>query len=240
MALAVVPAARAQDSPTFVVGTYYQCTQGKTDRVDAIYKDVVVPMLKAEVAAGRVGGWGWAKHWEGGEWRRLEYMAGTDLNKLVDAREEIIKKTEAADHKKDLDEFDTICPSHDDYIWSSVAGSQAGADVGRIRSPVSMSTYFVCDPSLENEADAIVKTAFAPILNRLVKDGKIASWNWLQHVMGGKYRRLLVFDGSDHKSLLNFWNVLTPALEGEQGRLSQRFDAICSSHTDYIWDMETN
>lgn len=239
-ALLTVPAVEAQDAPTIVMATYYHCTQGKTDRVDSIYKERVVPIMKAEVAAGHIAAYGWAKHWEGAEWRRLEYMSGTDLDKMVDAREALIKKMEAPEIKKDMDEFDTICPNHDDYIWASVVGSQAAGDVGRVRSPVAMSTYFVCGAAGDDEADSIIKTAFAPILNQHVKDKKIASWNWLAHRMGGKYRRLLVFDGADHKSLLKYWGILAPALNAAQPTLSRRFNEICSSHTDYIWDMDAN
>ena len=85
-----------------------------------------------------------------------------------------------------------------------------------------------------------MKAAFAPLLNQHVKEGKIASWNWLQHRMGGKYRRLLVIDGPDHKSLLRYWGVLSPALDKTQPDLSRRFNGICRSHSDYIWDMVTN
>jgi hypothetical protein len=234
------PVSRAEDAPTIVFGTYYYCSQAKADRADALYRDQVVPLLKAEVAAGRIASYGWGKHWEGGEWRRLEYMAGTNLDKLVDAREAVGKKLMAGDLAKSNDEFLTICPSHDDYIWASVTGSQGPGDVARVRSPVAMSTYFVCDSAVEAEADAIVKTAFAPILNQHVKEGKIASWNWLEHRVGGKYRRLLVIDGPDHKSLLNYWGVLFPALEKTQPDLSRRFSGICGSHSDYIWDMTAN
>ena len=239
-ALLAAPAVEAQETPTIVMAVYYHCTQGKTDRVDAIWKERVAPIMKAEVAAGHIAGYGWAKHWEGAEWRRLEYMSGTDLDKLVDAREALIKKMEAADIKKDMDEFDTICPNHDDYIWASVVGSQAAGDVGRVRSPVAMSTYFACSAAGDDEADAIVKSAYAPVLNQFVKDKKIGSWNWLEHRMGGKYRRLLVIDGADHKGLLKLWSALAPALAAASPTMSRRFNEICPSHTDYIWDMEAN
>jgi hypothetical protein len=196
--------------------------------------------MKAEAAAGRIAGYGWAKHWQGAKWRRLEYMSGTDLDKMVEARETLIKKIGAADIKKDMDEFDTICPSHDDYLWASLTGSQAAADVGRVRSPVALSTYFNCSAADEEEADAIVKAVFAPILNQYVKDKKIGSWNWLAHRLGGEYRRILVLDGADHKSMLKLWGGLSPALDAASPTLSRRFNEVCSSHTDYIWDMEAN
>ena len=82
-----------------------------------------------------------------------------------------------------------------------------------------------------------MKTAFAPVLNAHVKEGKIASWNWLRHVAGGEYRRLLVIDGTDHAALLEYWNTMDQALEESQPELSRRFNEICSSHTDYVWDI---
>jgi hypothetical protein len=103
-----------------------------------------------------------------------------------------------------------------------------------------MSTYFECDPSREGEADEIVKSAYAPVLNQHVKDGKIVSWNWLQHVSGGEYRRILVLDGKDHKSALTYWSALSGALEKAHPELSRRFSSICSSHTDYVWDIPQN
>lgn len=236
VSLAMASFAAAQDAPTtYVMGTYYQCVQGDSARADAIHKEHVVPFLKAEQAAGRITAYGWAKHWQGGEWRRLEYVTGTDMNKLADSRAALIKATQAPEHAKALDEFDRVCPSHDDYIWSSKASSQAPDAVARVRSPFALTTYYVCS-SDEDEADAIVKMAFAPILNQDVKDGKIVSWNWLEHLVGGKYRRAMVFDAASEKALLNYWGSLNTALGKAQPEFNRRFGQICSSHTDYIWE----
>lgn len=225
----------AQDTQTFVAGTYYRCDMASEDRADEIYKETIAPIVQKQVDAGKLAASGYARHWMGGEWRRLEYIGATSLSTLVEAREAIIGELigPASEAAK---EFDTICPGHDDYIWTSVASSQAPEAVARDRAKVAMSTYFVCD-SREKEADAIVKSAFAPVMNAHVKEGKIASWNWLQHVAGGEYRRILVIDAADHISVLDYWNALDQALTDAQSELSQRFTEICPSHTDYIWDM---
>jgi hypothetical protein len=236
-ALATVSVASAQEARTYVVGTYYQCNQATETRADALYKETVAPLVQKQVAAGRLAASGWARHWLGGEWRRLEYIGGTDLAAILDARDAIIAAL-TRDHAKASDEFSALCPSHDDYIWSSVASSQPPEQVARERAKVAMSTYFVCD-SREKEADAIVKTAFAPTLNAHVKEGKIASWNWLEHLAGGKYRRLLVLDGKDHKSALGYWKAFDEALSSAQPELLQRFSDICHSHSDYVWDLGT-
>lgn len=233
----IAGAVSAQEATTYVVGTYYRCSEATEARADAIYKETVAPLVKKQIDAGRLVASGWDRHWLGGEWRRLEYVVGTDLGAMVDARQAVIAELMGAQAKAG-DEFSAICPSHDDYIWSSVASSQAPGAVALERAKVAISTYFVCD-SREKEADAIVKTTFAPILNAQVKAGKISSWNWLEHFAGGKYRRLLVADGADHKSILNYWNAFDKTLFAAQPELAQRFFDICDSHTDYVWDLGT-
>jgi len=227
----------AQEASTTIFATYFRCNEAKEERADAIYKETVAPILEKQVKAGRLLTYGWSRHWMGGEWRRLEYMTGKDMNVMVEARDayidELIKQNAAA-----AEEFSAICPSHDDYVWTPGASSQAPEAVGRNRPAVGATTYFQCD-SREDEADAIVKTAFAPVMNQQVKDGKIGSWVWLRHLLGGKYRRALVVDGASHAAMLSFWSGLAPALDAAQPQLSRRFTEICSSHSDYIWDLSS-
>jgi hypothetical protein len=228
----------AQDTQTFVAGTYYRCDMASEDRADEIYKETIAPVIQKQLDAGKLIASGYARHWMGGEWRRLEYIGATSLTALVEARQAIIGELIEGAASKAAKEFDAICPGHDDYIWTSVASSQAPEAVARDRAKVAMSTYFVCG-SREKEADAIVESAFAPVMNAHVKEGKIASWNWLRHVAGGKYRRLLVIDAADHTSVLEYWNAFDQALTDAQPELSQRFTDICPAHSDYIWDMGT-
>ena len=96
-----------------------------------------------------------------------------------------------------------------------------------------------CD-SREAEADEIVKTAIAPILNRHVESGDISSWSWLEHSVGGWYRRALVLDAADYKAILNYWNKLWPEVEAEHPELLREFGSICDTHSDYVWDLSTS
>jgi hypothetical protein len=70
-----------------------------------------------------------------------------------------------------------------------------------------------------------------------VKEGKIGAWNWMQHVAGGEYRRILVIDAVDHTAVLEYWNALTAALNEAHPELAERFTDICDSHSDYVWDI---
>jgi len=239
LALIGAPYIQAQDSPsTTAMSTYYRCVQGDATRADAIFREHTLPFLKAEQAAGRITGFGWAKHWSGGDWRRLFYVAGNDSDKLLDSYLALIKMTQSPEHAKAMDEFDRICSSHDDYTWRAKASSQTSADIGRVRSPFAMATYYVCNAQ-EAEADYIVKTFIAPVLNQRVKDRKIDAWTWDEHLMGGKYRRLLVVDGASVKALMQNWNTLQGDLQKANPDLSRRFTEICDSHSDYIWEIAT-
>jgi len=135
-----------------------------------------------------------------------------------------------------MEEFNNICSSHDDYIWLQEVGSEALQSSAQERPAVGMTSYMVCD-SREGEADEIMQTAFSPILNRHVQTGDINSWSWLRHGVGGWYRRALVLDAADYKSMLDYWEKLWADLEAEQPELLREFSSICDSHTDYIWDL---
>ncbi len=229
---------QAQETPVSLsMVTYYQCAQGDAPRADAIVKEHVVPFLKAEQAAGRITAYGWSEHVEGGEWRRLLRTAGTAIDKLIDSRDGLTKTMQAPEHVKAFEEFARICPTHEDYIWRVKSTSQSAADVGRARAPYSMSTYYECDAN-EAESDAITASAFAPVLTQRVKDGAIASWTWMEHLFGGRYRRILVIDGKDEKSLLANWATLQDELQKAAPDMSRRFSAICHSHADYIWKLD--
>lgn len=58
-----------------------------------------------------------------------------------------------------------------------------------------------------------------------VANGTITSWGWLEHVLGGGYRRLWTLTGRDSKTLL-------------QAETLQEFGSICGTHVDYLWDIQ--
>jgi hypothetical protein len=232
-ALLVGGLAQAQDA--YIFATYYRCTEAKEKRADELFTQTAAPLLEKQVKAGRLTTFGWSRHWFGGAWRRLEYAVGSNLDQMIDARNEYIK--DFTQNPAAAEEFGTICSSHDDYLWRRVASSMAPSALAKDRPPVAMTTYFQCE-SNEEEADEIVKAAYAPVLNQHVKEGKIASWSWLEHLMGGSVRRALVVDGASHKAMLGYWATLAKTLEASAPEPSKKFGSICHSHSDYVWDLK--
>ena len=124
-----------------------------------------------------------------------------------------------------------ICYAHDDYIWRTMAGNE---DAGK-RGTVGFSVYYVCDHR-EAQADALVKSVFAPTYDRLVSEGKLVSWGWLEHIVGGEYRRLATMTARDLPTLMKARAEAVQAIDDEA--LGSAFGEICDSHSDYIWEIK--
>ena len=222
---------------SYIYATYHYCNTGGQERADEVWKTTSMPAMDKLLADGKITAYGWLSHHTGGQWRRVSYYAAPTLDALLDAGEASNQAYEAADPDGKLfAEFSAACPNHDDYIWASSSGVGSG-DVER--GPAGFSVYFVCNENRESRADEIVKNNFGPIYDKHVADGKIASWGWSEHWVGGKYRRLLTMTGADHKSLLNARNALIEELFSGEGmeEIGSEFTDICGSHSDYMWDI---
>jgi hypothetical protein len=151
---------------------------------------------------------------------------------LLDAQKKMGDQTDANEKSKRLAaESSAICPSHDDYIWRSVAGNSGTVSGGG----ASFSTYYVCDQNRESEADAIVKSMLAPALDKMVADGKLKAWGWLEHIVGGKYRRLATMSAADVRSLMEARAAVVETMQDNPA--GDMLNAVCGDHTDYIWEI---
>ena len=221
---------------SYIYSTYHYCSTGGQEKADEVYEQLDLPIMKQMMASGKITAFGWLQHHTGGKWRRAEYYSAPTLDALLDAQEAITTAAEAADPDGKLgDEFAAACSSHDDYIWASEnVGTGATA-----RGPAGFSVYYICDETGEERADEIVATNFAPIYDQAVADGKLTSWGWSQHWVGGEYRRLLTTTAADFKTLLNTRNEIIEASFDVEGmeEIGNEFTTICGSHADYMWNI---
>ena len=77
----------------------------------------------------------------------------------------------------------------------------------------------------------------APILNKLVEEGKLTSWGWSAHDVGGRFRKLQTMTGSDHKSVLAARAEALEAIYADDNAAGVELTDICGAHVDYMWDI---
>ncbi len=222
-----------QDGPlAYSYATYSYCKLSSQSDADEIVKEIEAPIYNELVEDGVIDNWGWLSHHTGGRWRRLMYYTAETVDGLLDAQEAMAARFDALDSDSDRSD---ICYAHDDYIW---AVDLAGGDPDAARADAGMSVYYICNESTENRADEIFESTFAPLMEKALEEGKIASWSWLSHFVGGKYRRLHSITGADHKALLAARGDVIEALYtgDEPNAEAVEFNEICNGHTDYLWD----
>jgi hypothetical protein len=232
--LAVTNNALAADEPaeTFVYGTYNVCDVTQQERADEIFAKLDKPIYDAAVADGTISGYSHYAHHTGGKWRRGTFYAAGSIQALLDAQDKIGEQIDAKNAKLST-EYSKICNKHDDYIWRSVAGKVGKTEPGK----AVFSTYYVCD-SREKQADALVEQVFAPIYDKLVDDGALTSWGYLEHIVGGHIRRLVSMTAGDMKSLMAARTQLISIMMDNP--LTDTFTEICDAHDDYMWEVKAS
>jgi hypothetical protein len=227
-ALACVAQEEEETGPmAYTYATYFKCGGNNIERVDEIMA-ADAERMDGFVENGTISAWGWLSHHTGGPWQRILYYQAESMGALLDAYD---ATGEGADADANA-EFAEICNAHDDYIWQVDNGSQ-----GESRGEAGFSVYHICDMNQEERADEIVNDHMAPILNGLVADGKLTSWGWSSHVVGGKYRKLQTMTAADHKSLLAARGDAIQAMYDDDSGPGSEFSEICSSHVDYMWNI---
>ena len=230
VALACVAQEEEEEAPeVFTYATYFYCDGGPNKVVDdLVAKDA--ERMDGFVKDGTISAWGWLAHHTGGQWQRAFYVQAGSLDALLDSFDAMQDDSEEA--QADNEAFGRICPTHEDYIWQVENGSQS-----ETRGEVGFSVYHVCDVENEEEADEIVAKHVAPILNGMVEEGKLTSWGWSSHVVGGRFRKLQTMTGPDFKSLLAARGAAIEAIYADDNEAGTRLVEICGPHVDYMWDI---
>lgn len=218
---------KAADS--YIYGTYFYCDVLGEDAADEAFKRRMAPIYEKAMKDGLITGWGHLKHHTGGQWRRVTYHMGPSVSAIMSASDKMGDMMDKAWTDAD-DAFPRACHSHDDYVWKSASGNLSG-----MRGKVGLSMYLNCTMGMEERADEIVANNFAPIYDKHMGKGKLTSWGWSTHVIGGKWRRLLTMTAEDTDTLLAMRaSILASAPDMPEG---EEFVKICGSHQDYIWDI---
>jgi hypothetical protein len=229
LAASLPAAAQSQENQVYISATYFHCNSAMVAKAD----DAVAKLFKGEldsmVKDGTVSSWGWLGKYEGGDWERAGYFTGSSVKAVLDAGD---KLGATSDGHPPVKAFEEACSSGEDYIWHVLAGNDAHGHRGK----VSFSTYYVCDQSRETQADALVKQVIGPKYDKLVADGKLSTWAWAEHILGGKYRRLETMTAESRDALIATREGLVAAAEHDP--VAEAMTSICGSHQDFIWDVK--
>lgn len=235
VAIPVACWAQEADVPqTVTYSTYNYCdlVPQRQARVDEIVAEVDARIFGELMEEGIVTGWGWLAHDTGGPWRRIRYYQAPGVDELFAAQAAMREKFSKVDPAVMAERFE-ICDEHEDYIWEVVAAS-----TGTKRARAGLSVYFVCDYSREERADEIMKEDFAPVFDKYVDLGRLSSWGWSRHVIGGKYRRLQTMTAESHAAVLDAQTAILREISSSGVHTGPEFAEICGSHTDYLWDIQ--
>lgn len=235
LAAPLVLTAQAAEEPAenYIYSTYFYCDTATQEKADELVMKNTAPIYDAAVADGTINAWGWMAHHTGGKWRRVQYHTSGTVEGLLAAQETIGKRVEEAGLSNDG--FAEICSAHEDYIWKREAGNTLQVK----RGAAGLSVYEVCNLNGEERAKEIVKTVFAPVLDKAVADGKLTSWGWNSHVLGGEYRALQTMTAKDNATLLKARAEILDAIYGDgDNAAANEYSTICTSHADYLWEIQ--
>ena len=222
--------AQEEDSRGYTYATYLYCDTTIEEEMDAQVAKFDVPIMDKLVKDGVMNSWGWMRHHTGGQWRRIRWFNADSVEGAISALDKMGAAMEAA--AGDDDTQTNACPHHDDYIWQVVAGSS-----GKERGKAGMSVYYTCKISDEDRADEIVEELIGPVMDKAVEDGKLSSWGWQSHVVGGWFRRLQTMTAKDYGTLLAARQGILDTVYAEDSALGAEFAEICGPHHDYLWDI---
>jgi hypothetical protein len=237
MLLPIGGSAQQEQEPLrpYVYGMYFECDVARQGLADEIFELAYMPAFEAAVDDGTIGSFGWLAHHTGSKWRRLQYHSSPELGPLLSVLGTVNREV-GEKYPEMRRAFSEVCGTHDDYIWQQVSGSRGG-DVTQPRGEVGFSVYFQCDPSRESRADEIVESVFAEVYDSQVAAGRIDSWGWMEHVIGGKWRRIVTMTAADRKSLIAARSAIVEEIDTGRVDAAREFDSICGSHQDFIWNI---
>ena len=228
-------AAQGESPKPFVYSTYFECATGEQWKADGVMA-ALEPSYAAVVAGGKASSWGWMEHHTGGKWRRAMYYAAPTLEALLAVPDGVDAEVEKAEKTRESEELSRICPAHEDYIWRVVSGS-GGGQLTEKRGKVGFSVYMICDESREERADELFATVYAPLYAQHVASGTLATWGYLQHWVGGEYRRLITLTAADLPSLMKARDGVVEKSQTDSSEAVAEFSSICNGHQDYIWEI---
>ena len=131
--------------------------------------------------------------------------------------------------------------NHLHIVVALLAGLSSGICVAQDDDgPVGFTwvTYFVCDVATQGAMDATVEANEKAVLDQWVDDGKLITWGYLSHYMGGKWRRAHYYVSRTMAEALTNQTELYREIYADNPEGLRARSESCAGHDDYIWALE--
>jgi len=109
-------------------------------------------------------------------------------------------------------------------------GSQPPARPG-----VIMVSSQKCAIDAPAKIDSISKLAFYPVLDEMVKEGRLINWGTLEHAWGDEWNFVIYYTATNNSAFFNAWNEVVRRLEQRRPQFLQEFARLCSEHRDNLY-----
>jgi hypothetical protein len=100
--------------------------------------------------------------------------------------------------------------------------------------PVVYASYYRCNPQDEAAVDSLVRTFWAPLVERQIAAKNATTWGWISHHTGGTWSRAFYVVSPDVGKAVDAIEGLVR--DGSANAQAMRATTTaCPSHEDYIW-----
>jgi hypothetical protein len=94
-----------------------------------------------------------------------------------------------------------------------------------------------CKFSTMPQLDAWWRANAAPILNDLVRQGKLRAWGVFEHAWGDEWNWGIYYIGNDFPSFHTTFDQFFTQLHQRQPNFMATFESFCSEHRDNMYDL---
>lgn len=241
-ALLVPAAAHAQQSqppamqqPGIIVVSQQKCRFDMTRQLHDWYRTNAAPVLNQLVRDGRLIGWGVLEHNWGDEWNDAHYFLARDIPTFMAAFDAFFQGLRQRDPQF-MQALDRFCSEHKDNIYGLVMTETPMVDPRTQPMPgILVVSSQKCALGQLEAAQTWWRTNAAPVLNQLVRDGRLMGWGLLEHAWGDEWNDVSYYIARDlptfHAAFGTFWQGIAQ----RDPQFMQTFQRMCSAHKDNIY-----
>ena len=109
-------------------------------------------------------------------------------------------------------------------------GSQPPARPG-----VIMVSSQKCAIDAPAKIDSISKLAFYPVLDEMVKEGRLINWGTLEHAWGDEWNFVIYYTATDNAAFFSAWNEAVRRLSQRRPQFLAEFSRLCTEHKGNLY-----